>query len=81
MLSTLRELAPSGRSDPMIALAPPGDHGYFNSFKPELEDFAALVLDGKPPVAPPEKALGEMRTALALYRSAESGAWESVWSV
>ena len=57
----------------------PGDHGYFHSFKPELEDFAALVLDGKPPVAPPEKALGEMRTALALYRSAGSGAWESVW--
>lgn len=57
----------------------PGDHGYFHSFKPELEDFAALVLDGKPPVAPPEKALGEMRTALALYRSAKSGVWESVW--
>lgn len=57
----------------------PGDHGYFHSFKPELEDFAALVLDGKPPVAPPEQALGEMRTALALYRSARSGAWEPVW--
>lgn len=57
----------------------PGDHGYFRSFKPELEDFAALVLDGKPPVAPPEQALGEMRTALALYRSARSGVWESVW--
>lgn len=57
-----------------------GDHGYFHSFKPELEDFAALVLDGKLPVAPPEKALGEMRTALALYRSAQSGVWESVWS-
>ena len=56
-----------------------GEHGYFHSFKPELEDFAALVLDGKLPVAPPEKALGEMRTALALYRSAQSGAWESVW--
>ena len=28
----------------------PGDHGYFHSFKPELEDFAALVLDGKAPV-------------------------------
>ncbi len=57
----------------------PGEHGYFHSFKPELEDFAALVLDGKPPVAPPEKALGEMRTALALYRSARAGEWESVW--
>ena len=57
----------------------PGEHGYFQSFKPELEDFAALVLDGKPPVALPEEALGEMRTALALYRSALSGVWESVW--
>ena len=26
-----------------------------------------------------EHSLGEMRTALALYRSAESGQWESVW--
>ena len=57
----------------------PGEHGYFQSFTPELEDFAALVLDGKPPVALPEEALGEMRTALALYRSALSGVWESVW--
>jgi len=56
-----------------------GTHGYFHSFKPELEDFAALVLDGKPLLAEPEKALGEMRTALALYRSAQSGSWESVW--
>ncbi len=57
-----------------------GKHGYFHSFKPELEDFAALVLDGKPLLAGPEEALGEMRTALALYRSARSGNWESVWN-
>lgn len=27
----------------------------------------------------PEHSLGEMRTAHALYRSVESGQWESVW--
>ncbi len=57
----------------------PGEYGFFRSFKSELEDFAALVLDGKPLVAEPEMALGEIRTALALYRSAESGSWERVW--
>lgn len=53
--------------------------GYAKSFGPELEEFAAAVLDGKPLTAGPEHSLGELRTALALYRSAKSGQWEPVW--
>lgn len=54
--------------------------GYIDSFGLELADFAAAVLDGKTPAAGPEQALGELRTALAIYRSAESGRWEPVWT-
>ena len=53
--------------------------GYGQSFGPELADFAAAVLDGTEPKAAPERALGELRTALAMYRSAHSGEWEKVW--
>ncbi|MEZ4709927.1 MAG: Gfo/Idh/MocA family oxidoreductase [Caldilineaceae bacterium] len=53
--------------------------GYAKSFGPELRDFAHVVLDGAVPAAGPEQSLGELRTALALYRSAESGQWEKVW--
>lgn len=53
--------------------------GYPKSFGPQLEDFARVVLDGAEPAAAPEHSLGELRTALALYRSAASGAWEKVW--
>lgn len=53
--------------------------GYPQSFGPELKDFARAVLEGKPLEAGPEQAYGELRTALALYRSAESGHWEKVW--
>ncbi|MGB1893213.1 MAG: Gfo/Idh/MocA family protein [Candidatus Latescibacterota bacterium] len=53
--------------------------GYTASFGPEIADFAAAVLDGKTLAAGPEYALGELRAALAIYRSAESGKWESVW--
>ena len=56
-----------------------GERGYAASFGPELEDFEAAVLDGRELVAGPERSLGELRTALAIYRSAASGAWEPVW--
>jgi len=56
-----------------------GEHGYAASFAPQLADFEAAVLDGKAPEAPPEASLGELRTALAIYRSAASGRWEKVW--
>ncbi len=53
--------------------------GYAQSFGPEHADFAAAVLDGKELEAGPEQSLGELRTALAIYRSVESRAWEKVW--
>ena len=46
----------------------------------ELADFAQAVLQGTPLVAGPEESLGELRTALAMYRSAESRQWEKVWN-
>jgi predicted dehydrogenase len=45
----------------------------------ELADFARAVLDGTELAAGPEESLGELRTALAMYRSAESRQWEKVW--
>lgn len=53
--------------------------GYLESFYAQLADFEAAILDGRPLAAPAELALGELRTALALYRSAKSGRWEKVW--
>ena len=53
--------------------------GYTASFGGELADFTEAVLDRKPLAAKPEFALCELRTALALYRSAESRHWEKVW--
>jgi len=49
------------------------------AFGYELDDFTHAVLDGRPLQAGPEYSLGELRTALAIYRSAESGQWEKVW--
>jgi predicted dehydrogenase len=53
--------------------------GYMKSYGPELLDFSRAVLDGQPLAAGPERALGELRAALAMYRSVESGRWEKVW--
>ena len=49
------------------------------SYGVELADFASHVLDGTPLAAPPEYALGELRTAIAMYRSVSTGRWEKVW--
>jgi len=49
------------------------------SYGEELNDFCCAVLDGKELEAPPAYSLGELRTALAMYRSVQSGAWEKVW--
>ena len=46
----------------------------------ELADFARAVLHGTELAAGPEESLGELRTALAMYRSAESRQWEKVWN-
>lgn len=53
--------------------------GYAKSFGPEIDDFSNAALDGAALAAGPQHSLGELRTALALYRSAESGQWEKVW--
>ncbi len=53
--------------------------GYLASYGPEFADFVSAVLHGSELAAGPEQALGELRTALAMYRSAESGYWEKVW--
>lgn len=56
-----------------------GGGNYFMSYQAQIADFEATVLDGTAPAAPAEFALGELRAALAMYRSAQSGRWESVW--
>lgn len=56
-----------------------GQGNYLQSYEGELADFAAVVLDGATPAAGPERSIGELRAALAMYRSAESDRWESVW--
>lgn len=53
--------------------------GYPQSFGPELADFASAVLNGTEPKAGPEQSLGELRTALSIYRSAQTKEWEKVW--
>lgn len=55
------------------------DNGRDASFGYELADFASAVLTGTALTAGPEYSLGELRTALAIYRSAESRQWEKVW--
>ena len=54
--------------------------GYLESYGGAFSDFASAVLDGTTPAASAAYALGELRCALALYRSAETGSWEKVWA-
>jgi predicted dehydrogenase len=56
-----------------------GDSAYLDSYAGEWRDFEAAVLDGRPLAASPEYAIGELRAALAMYRSAASGRWERVF--
>jgi predicted dehydrogenase len=53
--------------------------GYLSSYEGEWRDFFTVVRNGAAPAASAEFALGELRTALAMYRSAETGRWERVW--
>lgn len=55
-----------------------GASDYRKSYEGEWRDFEAAVLDGTRPAAPPEYSLGELRAALAMYRSATSRRWEPV---
>ena len=45
-----------------------------------LEDFASTILHGKTQGVGALDSLGESLTAMALYRSDESGEWESVFA-
>ena len=53
--------------------------GRADAFGFELQEFSQAVLHGAPLTATPEFSLGELRTGLAIYRSAASGRWEKVW--
>ncbi len=64
---------PTGEAIMGTAAGTAGSYGY------ELKDFASAVLSGTALQAKPEYSLGELRTALALYRSVESRTWEKVW--
>ena len=55
-----------------------GDWGYAMSFVGENRDFANAILDGTPLSAGPESAVQDLRVALAIYRSAASGNWETI---
>ena len=52
---------------------------YMHSYGAQIQAFEAAVLDGTEYPVPPEYALGELRAAHAIYRSAESRQWEPVW--
>ena len=65
--------------DSGVVLMTDVDQGRRDSFGHELNDFANAVLHGTAPQAGPEESLGELRTALAMYRSQQSRHWESVW--
>ncbi len=52
---------------------------YMHSYGAQIQAFEAAVLDGADYPVTPEFALGELRAAQALYRSAESRRWEPVW--
>lgn len=53
--------------------------GRADSYGHGLADFARAVLDGTDPAATAEHSIGELRTALAIYRSARTRRWEPVW--
>ncbi len=64
-------------SDPGGVVA--GHGSYLQSFVDQFAAFEAAVLDGVQPAVSPEYSVGELRGALAMYRSAESRMWEPVW--
>ena len=56
-----------------------GQGGYQQSYERQIAAFEAAVLDHAALPAEAEFSLGELRAALAMYRSAGSGRWEPVW--
>ena len=53
--------------------------GYLASYEGEWRDFVSAITQGTTPAATADYAVGELRLALAMYRSATSGRWEKVW--
>ena len=53
--------------------------GYMASYEGQIADFAHAIASGEPLAASAEFSLGEVRTALAMARSAETKRWEKVW--
>jgi predicted dehydrogenase len=53
--------------------------GYMASYAGEFLDFARAIGEGKPLDAGPEVAIGELRIAQAMERSARTKRWEKVW--
>ena len=62
-----------------VRVRPDEPQGYMESYTGQFRDFAAAVLRGEPLAAGPEVSLGELRTALAMTRSAQTRRWERVW--
>ncbi len=56
-----------------------GESGYLRSYEGEWRDFESAVLDGTPLAASAAYGVGELRGAIAMYRSAQSRHWERVW--
>lgn len=59
---------------------PDRPQGYFLSYAGQFRDFARAVCEAAPLAAGPEVSLGELRTALAMERSAATRRWEKVWA-
>jgi predicted dehydrogenase len=59
---------------------PEQPQGYMLSYDGQLRDFARAIREGAPLEAGPEAALGELRTALAMERSAQTKRWEKVFA-
>jgi predicted dehydrogenase len=62
-----------------VVVRPEVPQGYMLSYAGQLRDFARAVGTGAPLAAGPEVSLGELRTALAMARSARTQRWEKVW--
>jgi len=57
----------------------PAECGYIKSFEAEMLDFANGVVLGRKLQADAKFAVGELRTALAIYSSNEQKRWVKVW--
>jgi UDP-N-acetyl-2-amino-2-deoxyglucuronate dehydrogenase len=56
-----------------------GQGGYLQSYEAQMAAFESAVLDGVCAPVDAAYSLGELRGALAMSRSAQSGRWEPVW--